>query len=215
MPPSSIRTPSPLARCARSISARAGVVGDRAGELGQRDPQHADRPVARDVRRGRRRGAADALEARRRRGRAGRSAAPRPRRRRRLPDDVDGVRAALREALVEQLRGGARLRAGRRVVGRPVAGEPGRGERGGQGDDPGRDDRPAAPEGQVGQARQAAARSRGSGHWGGPPRGVRWPPVRGGGTIAARTIDSATLARHRIVLSSVFHTTCRPTALDC
>src|ERR671917_480276 len=57
-----------------------------------------------------------------------------------LPDHVDGVGAALREAVGEELRRGARLRSGRRVVGRPVAGEAGGGERGDEADGPGGDD---------------------------------------------------------------------------
>ena len=175
IPPSSTRTPSPSARCARSISVVPVWSGYRAGELGERDPQDADGAVARDVRVSRRRRPGRSLRGRRpgrrersiRRGRGTQASSACQ-----TTSTVSGLRCGKRS--LRSCAAAQRLRAGRRVVGGPVAG-------------PG----PAltanaatrattqvatttqtAPEGQIGQARQAAAGSGRSGHWGGPPRGV-------------------------------------------
>jgi hypothetical protein len=94
----------------------------------------------------------------------------------RLPDDVDGLRVALGEALLQQLGRCARLASGRRVVGRPVAGESCRAERGDEPGDPDGDDRAAAAERQVGEPREAA---RGEGDIGEDLRG-RGRPLRCG-----------------------------------
>ena len=106
----------------------------------------------------------------------GRAARRRPAR---LPDDVDGLGALLREAVGEQVGRGARLRARRRVVGRPVAGQRGGAERGDETDHPRGQHDAAAAEHHVGQPREAAGRGEGSGDTGRTS------------SVAARTIASA------------------------
>ena len=149
-PSSSTRRPSPLARCARSIIVLPVLSGTAPGSsssgCARRRSCRRARSAAGSASRRCPRGPRD--RATRRSMRAARPAAGAGRR---LPDDVDRVGALLREALLEQLGRRARLRPGRRVVGRPVAGQRGRGERGDEAGDPGDEHGAAAAEGEVGE----------------------------------------------------------------
>ena len=187
-PPSSIRRSAALA-CRGELDQRlAGAVRDRARQLGQRDPQHADRAVARELRVRGAGAAADALEPVRIAPPACRSAArrrpcrPRPapaRRRRRSRGCAPGsARAAARPPRATPSRGSSS---------RPTSRRPGRLPRTPRA---GRRPRRRPRRGGGGTRDRRAARG---------GRGERetrgGPPGRAGHRVAARTIDSATLTR--------------------
>ncbi len=150
-PPSSTRTPSPLRSEAMSISRSPVSSGTAPGVTVSGSRATAIVPSRENSAELARHRVADALE---RRGVAQEGVHPLAHRRRlraaRLPDHVDRVGRALGEAVVQQLDRGARLRARRRVVGRPVAAQRAaeRDDRDQRGD-PARKDEPAAAECEV------------------------------------------------------------------
>ena len=179
LPPSSIADAVAVLVLRELDEVLAGRGRDRARELGQRHAQDADRPVARVVGLCGGRRVADALEAG---GLPGERVDPLLDRGRvrllGLPDDVDRVGAALGEALLQELGRGAGLRPRRRVVGRPVAGGAGPGERGDEGDDPGDEHGASAAVREVREPAEAAGGSlrlhgEGPPGDGGAPRGLR------------------------------------------
>ncbi len=188
-PPSSSRTPAPASRRGQLDQPLAGRDRHLGRAARQRHAGDGDRAVARDLGRGGRRRRADALE-RRRLGQERVDALARGRRGGvlRRPHDVERVRGALGEALGEQVLRGLGLRAGRRVVGRPLPAQRAAGHhRGHEHGDPRHEHQPPAAEGEVGEPGEPAGR------WGAGSTGrtSRISPARvERSTIAPRTLTA-------------------------